>query len=162
VAWQETQSFTGLHGRPGKHQALYRLALEGVNGAGDAEPGLAGAGRTYAERDVALQDLTQGFALARGSRTQIRSARAQPQAASLGRGRFRHGCWRCNGLGGTLGKPGTELDHAQLDIVDRQCFVNGALVEPFECLARCLGLVARYRDAVAATVQYDVPAIRNL
>ena len=54
VAGQEAQALAGLDRGPDQHEPLDRVALQRVDGAGDGEVGLAGAGRADAERDVVL------------------------------------------------------------------------------------------------------------
>ena len=54
IAGQEAEPLAGLDRRAHEHDALDRVALERVDGAGDGEVGLAGARRTDAERDVVL------------------------------------------------------------------------------------------------------------
>ncbi len=80
VARQEAQPLAGLDRGPDEHEALDGVALERVDGAGDGEVRLAGAGRADAERDVVLLDVLQVQRLVRRAAVQIGAARAQARA----------------------------------------------------------------------------------
>ena len=77
IAGQEAQALARLDRGPHEHEALDRVALERVDGAGDGEVRLAGARGADAERDVVLLDVLQVERLVRRAAVQIGAARAQ-------------------------------------------------------------------------------------
>ena len=106
VAGQEAQPLAGLHRRAHQHQALDRVALQCVDGAGDGEVGLAGARRADAERDVVLRDVLQVRDLVGRAAVQVGAARPQFRAVVA-----------ADGAGVA---PARDLDQSQLDVVDRK------------------------------------------
>ena len=72
VAGQEAEPLAGFHRGPHQHDALHRVALERIDGAGHGEIGLAGAGRADAEvmscARMLLDVLRSGAACGRAGR----------------------------------------------------------------------------------------------
>ena len=124
VPGQEAEALAGFDRRAHQHDALDRVALEGIHRAGHGEIGLAGAGRADAEGDVVLADLAQVLRLVRGARMQIAPAGDEHrQLSGLAGGRF------------------GELDQAELDVFDVELRA-GLLVEAAQRLRGKLGLLA--------------------
>jgi hypothetical protein len=71
VAGQKAEALAGFDRRSGQDDALDQVALEGIDGRGDGEIGLAGAGRADAEGDVVFLDRLQVFHLARCTAVQL-------------------------------------------------------------------------------------------
>ena len=76
VARQKTEPLAGFDGRPDQDDALDRVALERIDGAGDGEIGLAGAGGTDAEGDVVFLDVAQVEDLVRRPPVQVGASSA--------------------------------------------------------------------------------------
>src|SRR5690606_22397919 len=74
---QEPQAFARLDCWSGENQALYRITLQRIDGAGYGKPGLASSCRTSAKRNVVGQNILEVIPLARCARPQIASPRAQ-------------------------------------------------------------------------------------
>ncbi len=162
VAGQESQPFTGFDSRAGQHQALHGFPFQGIDGAGDRQPGLACAGGADSKGNIVLLYLVQVFALMRRARAQVGFFGAQTETAVIDRRHFRNGRRRGWAIFRLLRAPGAQLHHAKLDIVDRQSLVHGSAMKPFERLAGCLGLFARDGHPVAAAIQDYIPAIGDL
>ena len=77
IAGQEAEPLAGLDRRPGEDDAADLVALEGVDGGGDREIGLAGAGRADAEGDVVFLDVAQILCLVRRAAMQVGLFRQQ-------------------------------------------------------------------------------------
>ena len=56
IAWKKTQPFACLDGGPNQHDTPDIFLLKCLDGAGDSQISLAGAGRTYAERQIVTSD----------------------------------------------------------------------------------------------------------
>lgn len=162
VARQEPQPLAGLDGRPGQHQALHRVAFHGVDGAGHRQPGLAGAGRPHAERDVVLEDVVHVVALARRARAQVGAARAQHHAAALVVDRRQRLVQFARVRLDLHRAAHADLDQAELDVVDRQRAVGGLLVKAPQGPSGQFGLFALYRDPAAAARQFHAHAVGEL
>jgi hypothetical protein len=67
VAGQEAEPLARLDRRPHQHDAAHRVALQRLDGAGDREIGLAGAGRADAEGQVMVADVAQVLRLVRAA-----------------------------------------------------------------------------------------------
>ena len=77
VAGKETELLAGLDRRAHQQDAADLLALQGVDGAGHGEVGLAGASRTDAEVDVVVEDRLDVALLVGAARADVRLARLQ-------------------------------------------------------------------------------------
>ena len=80
IARQEAQAFAGFDGGTHQHDALHRVALERVDGAGDREVGLARARGTDAERDVVARDVLEVRDLVGRASVQVRDGACAAEA----------------------------------------------------------------------------------
>ena len=86
IAGQEAEPLAGFDRGARQDHALDGIALERIDGAGDREVGLAGAGRADAERDVVTQDVLQVLDLVWSSPGEVGAPRAQAQVDVAGDG----------------------------------------------------------------------------
>ena len=100
VARQESQALARLDRRAHQHDALDRVALQRVDGAGHREVRLAGAGRTDAERDVVRGDRLEVRHLVGRAAVQVGAPRVQHRRAVLGFVASRNASGECSSAEG--------------------------------------------------------------
>ncbi len=111
VAGQKSQALAGFDRGAHQHDALDRVALERVDGAGDREIGLAGSRRSDAERDVVFADVAEGTA---------------PGAACGRAGRGAASCSTSVSSRRRSPRLGAGLDQPELHVLERQIVARPA------------------------------------
>ena len=77
VTRQEAQALAGFHGGAGEDDALDLVTVQGIDGAGHRQEGLAGTGRADAEGEVVPEDVLQVLALVGGAPLQLAAPGAE-------------------------------------------------------------------------------------